>query len=133
MAPKSSRAAPAEKPTVASAAVLVSDPTRSVEWYTEKLGLEVLDRMDHWITVGRKGEGGKLHLCRPSDYDPKQPLEPGNSGILLTLPGKDFSTACARLKARGVEFSTEPTTESWGTYAVVRDPDGNEHTLMPAG
>jgi uncharacterized glyoxalase superfamily protein PhnB len=63
--------------------------------------------------------------------DPRSQLEPGNSGVLLGLPGKDFSAACAALKARGVEFAVEPTTESWGTYAVVRDPDGNEHSLMP--
>ena len=122
----------AGKPTVASVAVLVSDRERAKAWYTEKLGLEVIDERDHWVTVGRKGEGGKLHLCRPSDYDPKQALEPGNSGILLTLPGKDFFAACAALKGRGVEFSVEPRTESWGTFAMIRDPDGNEHTLMPS-
>lgn len=129
--PKPSHRPGATKPYFASVAVLVSDTSRSLEWYTEKLGLEVLDHEGHWVTVGRKGREGRLHLCRPADWDPNQPLEPGNSGIMLHLPGKDFARSCAELKERGVEFSVEPTTESWGTYAMVRDPDGNEHTLMP--
>jgi hypothetical protein len=28
-----------------------------------------------------------------------------------------------------VEFTTPPTKESWGTYAVFKDPDGN-HLLL---
>ncbi len=119
------------RPFFASIAVLVSDTQRSIDWYTDKLGLEVLDHDGHWVTVGRKERAGKLHLCRPSDWDPNQRLEPGNSGIMFHLPGKDFAKSCAELKARGVEFSVEPTTESWGTYAMIRDPDGNEHTVMP--
>lgn len=119
------------RPYCTSVAVLVSDTPKSIEWYTERLGLDLIDRDGHWVTVGHKGRGGRLHLCRPADFDPQQALEPGNSGILLNLPGKDFTQACAELKERGVEFSVEPTTESWGTYAMVRDPDGNEHTLMP--
>ena len=29
------------------------------------------------------------------------------------------------------EFAEGPTKESWGWYATVRDPDGNELFLMP--
>jgi catechol 2,3-dioxygenase-like lactoylglutathione lyase family enzyme len=118
-------------PNFVSVAVVVSDRDRAVDWYTQRLGLDVIDRMDHWVTVGRKGKPGKLHLCQPTEGDPRSQLEPGNSGILLSLPGKDFGAECASLKERGVEFSTEPTKEEWGTYAVIRDLDGNEHTLMP--
>lgn len=117
-------------PYFASVAVVVSDPEKSLDWYTNKLGLDVIDHEDHWITVGRKGRGGKLHLCGPLGGE-RPSLEPGNSGILLLLPGKDFQQSCAELERRGVVFSLPPTTESWGTYAMVRDPDGNEHSLMP--
>ncbi len=121
-----------ERPYFASIAVVVSDTQRALRWYTETLGLEVIDQMDHWVTVGRKGKEGKIHLCQPMESEPKQQLEPGNSGVLIALPGRDFAAACARLKARGVEFSVDPTVESWGTYAMIRDPDGNEHCVMPA-
>ena len=129
-APKNTSASPPH-PSFVSVAVVVSDSAKARDWYTSRLGLDVIDDMDHWVTVGRKGKPGKLHLCQPMEGDPKKQLEPGNSGILLGLPGKDFDASCAALKARGVEFTTPPTKEEWGTYAVIRDLDGNEHMLMP--
>ncbi|HXY46830.1 MAG TPA: VOC family protein [Thermoplasmata archaeon] len=123
----------ASGPYFASVAVVVADAEKALEWYTTRLGLDLIDREEHWITVGRKGRPGVLHLCEPSGDDAASQLEPGNSGILLLLPGKDFEAGCATLKARGVEFTEGPTKADWGTYAVIRDPDGNEHSLMPAG
>jgi predicted enzyme related to lactoylglutathione lyase len=39
-----------------------------------------------------------------------------------------FATASA-LKRKGVVFAKEPATESWGTSAVFKDPDGNQFVL----
>jgi len=116
---------------VATIAVIVSDRKKATEWYTGRLGLDLVESMDHWVAVGRKGKGGLLHLCQISEFEPTAPLEPGNSGITLRIPGTDFVQACAALKANGVEFAEEPKKESWGWYATVRDPDGNELFLMP--
>ncbi|HTT72906.1 MAG TPA: VOC family protein [Thermoplasmata archaeon] len=131
--PKRAAAHPAPVPsaTVVSVAVVVADRAKSRAWYTGPLGLEVLDDTDHWLTVGRKGAGGRLHLCQTNEFDPKAELEPGNSGILLAVPG-DFPEACARWKRAGIEFVEEPTQAEWGWYATIRDPDGNELTVMPA-
>jgi len=116
---------------VATIAVIVSDRKKATEWYTARLGLDLIESMDHWVAVGRKGKGGLLHLCQITEFEPTAPLEPGNSGITLRIPGTDFVAACAALKANGVEFAEEPKKESWGWYATVRDPDGNELFLMP--
>ena len=118
------------EPHFASVAVVVSDRTRAVAWYTAKFGLDHVDDMDHWQTVGTKGRPGVLHLCQVSEYDKTAALEPGNTGIHFRLPGK-FVDACAELKARGVEFSTPPEKFDWGWGAAVRDPDGNEIYLSP--
>ncbi len=118
------------KPAFASVAVVVSDRERSLDWYTKNLGLDLVDRMDHWVTVGRKGQNGLLHLCQISEIDPSAPLESGNSGILLSLRG-DFPTACAALEARGVRFTSPPKKEPWGWTATIADPDGNEIWLGP--
>src|SRR5580693_9975015 len=121
-----------EGPWVASVPVVVSDKKRSKEWYTKKLGFTLLQDEDHWVAVGRKGHGSELHLCQASENQPTPiPLEPGPSGIVLAIPG-DFVAECGRLKAAGVEFSQPPKEAPWGWYATVRDPDGNEHHLMPA-
>jgi predicted enzyme related to lactoylglutathione lyase len=43
-----------------------------------------------------------------------------------------FATAEA-MKKKGVNFSKEPTTEPWGSVAVFKDPDGNQHVLSSRG
>lgn len=117
-------------PRFLSVAVVVSDRAKAVAWYTEKFGLDHVDDMDHWQTVGRKGVPGVLHLCQVTEYDKDGQLEPGNSGIAFHLPG-DFLAACKALEERGVTFSTPPTKYEWGWGAAVRDPDGNEIYLSP--
>ncbi len=113
------------RPWVASVAVVVSDVARAKRWYTEALGLELLTDGGHWITVGRRGRGGALHLCHPEDGS----LEPGTSGILLLVDG-DLSARCEELRAKGVDFTGPLTEHPWGWDATVRDPDGNELLLM---
>jgi catechol 2,3-dioxygenase-like lactoylglutathione lyase family enzyme len=125
------RSPTAPQPHFTSVAIVVADRKKALDWYTKTFGLDVIDQMDHWVTVGRKGDGTRLHLCQTTEYDESGKLEPGNSGIMFRVAGKDFEASCAALKARGVEFSTEPRKDPWGWWAMVRDPDGNEHTIMP--
>ncbi len=106
-----------------SIALVVSDAKKSAKWYQEKLGFEARDKQGHWITVAPKGSELVVHLCEKF-----YPLEPGNSGFAFWT--KDVAKDEKALRAKGVEF-TEPTTkEDWGTYAMFKDPDGNEFWLM---
>lgn len=119
-----------------SVAVVVSDRKRAVQWYQKKLGMRVLDRTEHWVTVGAAGRGpisgaARLHLCQTSEFDPKAKLEPGNTGILFTVDG-DIERAYRTLKGRGVKFPQPPKKEEWGWSCVFQDPDGNQFSLVPA-
>jgi catechol 2,3-dioxygenase-like lactoylglutathione lyase family enzyme len=116
--------------TVVSVAIGVSDRRRALGWCTKTLGLDAIDQVDHYVTVGRRGKGGLLHPCPTSEYDPSIPLEKGNAGIQLSLPG-DFPAACATLAANGVKFRHPAEKAAWGWWAMVEDPDGNELTLTP--
>jgi len=130
-APRSpTKSAALPKSVVFSFAIVVSDRKRSLEWYTKTLGLDAVQQMDHWVTVGRKGAGGLIHLCQTTEIGVSEHPEPGTTGLNLHLPG-DFRGACAALEANGVPFTNRPTQESWGWWATVVDPDGNEITLMP--
>ncbi len=115
-----------------SVAVVVSDRKKSMEWYTKNLSLDLVQDMGHWVTVGRKDGSGLIHLCQTSEIGMDERPEPGLTGIELNVPG-DFQAACAALAANGVRFRKGPTKESWGWWAGVLDPDGNELTLMPEG
>ncbi|HEV2317640.1 MAG TPA: VOC family protein [Thermoplasmata archaeon] len=119
-------------PWVASIPIVASDRNASKKWYVDKLGLKLVDDDDHWVTVGGDGRGSVLHLCQASENRPHPiPLEPGRSGLVIVIPG-EFEAECRRLKEKGVEFYHEPEKASWGWWAGVRDPDGNEHYLSPA-
>lgn len=106
-----------------SIAIVVSDAKKSAKWYKEKLGLEVKDEEGHWITVAPKGEGVRIHLC-----EGYYPLEPGNSGIAFYV--KDVAKEEKALKQKGVGFTESTQKEDWGTYAMFKDPDGNEFWLI---
>lgn len=120
------------RPSLASVPVVVSDRTVSKKWYTEKLGLDLIDDDDHWVTVGAKGKGSVLHLCQASENGPTPiPLEPGPSGFVFAVPG-DFVSECKRMEQAGVVFTHRPEKAPWGWFAIVKDPDGNEHNLAPS-
>jgi catechol 2,3-dioxygenase-like lactoylglutathione lyase family enzyme len=128
--PKKATASRIPKLTFFCVGLVVSDRKKSVTWYTQKLGLELVQDMGHWVTVGRAGGSGLIHLCQTSEVGIPEVPEPGIAGIELKFPG-DFRAGCAALRANGVKFSTPPTKEAWGWYASVVDPDGNQITLMP--
>jgi catechol 2,3-dioxygenase-like lactoylglutathione lyase family enzyme len=108
--------------------IMVSDRKRSVEWYTQKLGFDVIQDMGHWVTVGHKGVNGLLHLCQASEIGAE--LEPGNQGITFHVRG-DFEKNCGALAENGVKFDKPVTKMSWGLYARITDPDGNVISLNP--
>jgi len=107
---------------IKSVAVLVTDAKRAAEWYREKLGFEV-GIQGHWVTVSPKGTEMKLHLCEKcKEWEDDRPG--GQTGISFEVDNKEQTYR--ELKASGVEFSQELTTEWFGTYAIFKDPDGNQ-------
>lgn len=108
--------------------IMVSDRKRSVDWYTKKLGFEVIQDLGHWVTVGHRGMNGLLHLCQGNEID--EELNPGNQGITFHVRG-DFEQKVADLEERGVKLDAPATKRPWGMYARIVDPDGNVITLNP--
>ncbi len=105
-----------------SVAVVVSDGKKSAQWYKEKLGFEIRSQEGHWVTVAPKGSELVIHLCEG------ETLEPGNTGF--GFYSKDVKKEEDALRKKGVEFSSPTKKESWGTYAMFKDPDGNEFWIL---
>ena len=108
--------------------IMVSDRKRSVEWYTGKLGFEVVQDLGHWVTVGHTGSNGLLHLCQGSEIG--EELNPGNQGITFHVRG-DFEKKVSELEQNGVTLDAPVTKRPWGMFARISDPDGNVITLNP--
>ncbi len=107
---------------VASVPVLVKDAKKSAEWYRDTLGFEV-NIKGHWVEVKPKGSTPVIHLCEKCE-DWRGDTPGGNTGIFIKSDDKEKTYR--ELKAKGVEFAKEWTTEPWGSYAIFKDPDGNE-------
>ena len=102
-----------------SVAVVASDPKKSAKWFSDVLGFES-SANGHWVVVHPKGSRTKIHLCEGTP-------EPGNTGIAFYA--EDISELAAGMKSRGAKFTQDVKKESWGTYAMFADPDGNEYWL----
>ncbi len=107
---------------IVSAAVLVHNAQKAAEWYRSVLGFEVRAE-GHWVTAKPPGSAFMLHLCeRCEEWEDDRPG--GNTGIAFRCD--DQEKTYEELKARGVEFAKDLTTEWFGTYAILKDLDGNE-------
>lgn len=105
----------------------VVDQDRAVKFYKEKLGFRVADDRGYkegwrWITLEIPGAQTKILLTRKNDGDERN----GVPSLVLTVD--DVVKIHDDLKAKGVEFTTEPTGADWDeseVLAVFKDSEGN--------
>lgn len=108
------------------ATLYVSDMDRAVSFYTETLGLSLVQRWgDKWASIDA-GDGLTLGLHPMSEHAPK----PGTSGSIsvglnVTQP---IDEVVATLESRGVRFRGPVQQDAEGgiRLAFLGDPDGND-------
>ena len=118
--------------------IFVLDQDEALDFYVGKLGLEV--RADHdlgfmrWLTVGVPGDDGREILLEkpgPPGMDPESAeqvrdlVSKGATGFAAGFTTDDCRKTYEELKAKGVEFSQEPTEHFYGIDCGLRDPFGN--------
>ena len=131
---------------VGSVAILVNDAKKAAEWYHDKLGFEIIENEGHTVFARPRDSQTLLHLCGKCD-DWGKDLPGGRTGVWLhcgkvilrrdeqngrIIPASESSEVEGtyfELKRKGVEFSVELTTTSWGRMAILKDLDGNEFEL----
>lgn len=120
----------------------VTDQDRAKAFYTEKLGFEVRDDAKmgpfRWLTVGPKTQPEHniiLYGIIPGPWMTeenaamlKKLVEAGAIGGGV-LECDDIRKEYEMLKARGVEFKSEPKEMPYGIEAVFRDDSGNFWSL----
>lgn len=117
---------------------MVGDQDEALEWYTSKLGFELRGDVTYgdwrWVTVGAPGQDDfEISLINP---DVRPDLAPkiremmalgGLNGIIVQT--EDCRASYEELKARGVEFTSEPEDVFYGIDCGFRDPFGNGFRL----
>jgi catechol 2,3-dioxygenase-like lactoylglutathione lyase family enzyme len=122
--------------------VFVLDQDEALDFYVGKLGLEVNTDADlgfmRWLTLSVPGDPAReILLERPGPPS----MDDATAGELRELITKGaagwigFATDDCRgtydaLVARGVEFSQEPTEQSYGIDCALRDPFGNHIRIV---
>ena len=128
--------------SLASAQVWVDDQDEALEFYTEKLGMELREDVTvpemgnfRWLTVGVPGQPDValtlMAVPGPPVFDEetreqiKALMAKGAAGGLF-FATDNCQASYEELKSRGVEFQQEPTEQPYGIDAGFRDPSGNQ-------
>jgi catechol 2,3-dioxygenase-like lactoylglutathione lyase family enzyme len=123
--------------------VFVLDQDQALDFYVGKLGLEVSEDQDlgfmRWLTVRVPGDPGREILLEkpgPPGMDQaaadqvRELITKGASGFAVGFSTDDCQKTYETLRARGVEFTQEPTTRDYGTDVGLRDPFGNHIRIV---
>jgi catechol 2,3-dioxygenase-like lactoylglutathione lyase family enzyme len=129
--------------TISHSSVFVLDQDEALDFYVGKLGMEVNTDVDmgfmRWLTINVPGHPEhQVLLERPGppahdDTTAEQVRElvtKGGTGMALGLRTDDCRGTYETLKARGVEFTDEPTEHFYGIDCGLRDPFGNNLRLV---
>lgn len=121
------------------ATVYVLDQDEALKFYRDKLGFEVrtdatMDNGFRWLTVGPKMQPDLeiiLMAVKESPMFPaekmemlKKLIESGAMGVGV-LNTDDCRKTYEELKAKGVQFMSEPTERFYGIECLLRDNSGN--------
>ena len=118
--------------------IYVLDQDEALDFYVGKLGLEVNTDADlgfmRWLTINVPGRPdrevllerpGPPRLSEETAEQVRELLTKGATGGFLIVRTEDCRKTYETLKAKGVEFTEEPTERPYGIDCGLRDPFGN--------
>ncbi len=111
---------PMELRRIHHVSINVTDLDAALDFYVDKLGLEVMDNRPElgidgaWLDAGEQ----ELHLIAVDDFD-------APDGQHFAFQVDDIADAIAELGERGVAASTPATMDGICTQAFIKDPTGN--------
>jgi catechol 2,3-dioxygenase-like lactoylglutathione lyase family enzyme len=130
---------------IANVQLWVHDQDAALEFYTQKLGMEVrmdatIAEMDNfrWLTVGPAGQEDVAITLMAIPGPPV--MDNATANEVRALMGKGFAGTVflttddcraeyEELKGRGVEFVEQPEERPYGIDCAFRDPSGNNIRL----
>ena len=122
---------------IAHIAIVVKDYDEAIEFYTQKLGFELLEdkKMDEhkrWVLVAPRG-AKECCLLLAKAANEKQLRSVGNQTggrVFMFLHTDDFWRDYNQLVEHEINFVRPPSTNDYGTVAVFEDLYGNLWDLI---
>jgi catechol 2,3-dioxygenase-like lactoylglutathione lyase family enzyme len=123
--------------------VYVLDQDKALDFYVGSLGFEINTEADlgfmRWLTVSFPGQSDiQLLLEKPGPpaHDAataeqvRELITKGAMGLAVIIAVDDVHKTYEELRAKGVEFTEEPTERDYGTDCGLRDPFGNHLRIV---
>jgi predicted enzyme related to lactoylglutathione lyase len=107
----------------------VADQDRALDFYVNQLGFAVqtdqpMGPGQRWIEIRPpKGDTG-IALFTPDGHESRIGTFTG-----VSFECDDVQKTYDELKAKGVEFAKPPQAQPWGTFAILKDSEGNQIVL----
>jgi predicted enzyme related to lactoylglutathione lyase len=107
----------------------VADQERALKFYTDKLGFKLATDQEmgpgrRWIEL-RLGKADTRLVLFTMDGEENRV----GTRMNCSLACDDIEATFRQLSERGVEFTTPPTKQGWGTFAIMKDSEGNQFVL----
>ena len=107
----------------------VRDQDRALKFYTEKLGMRILTDQEmsptqRWIELSIPGAETGITLFTPDGHEDRI-----GTFVNTSWEVDNVERTYEELLARGVEFAKPPQKQPWGTFAIMKDSEGNQIVL----
>jgi catechol 2,3-dioxygenase-like lactoylglutathione lyase family enzyme len=124
------------KQQIVHIALVVADYDEAIEFYTKKLGFELItdekqSETKRWVLVAPKNSACQILLAKGVGEEQQSRIGNQTGGrVFLFLQTDDFWRDYNNYQAIGVKFVREPKVEEYGTVAVFSDLYGNLWDLI---
>ncbi|MCU0238194.1 MAG: VOC family protein [Pyrinomonadaceae bacterium] len=124
------------KQQIVHIALVVADYDEAIEFYTKKLGFELItdekqSETKRWVLVAPKNSACQILLAKGVGEEQQSRIGNQTGGrVFLFLQTDDFWRDYNNYQANGVKFVREPKVEEYGTVAVFADLYGNLWDLI---
>lgn len=122
---------------IAHLALVVQDYDDAIQFYTQKLGFELLEdtplsETKRWVVVTPKGSGSCSLLLAKAANEVQETRVGNQTGgrVFLFMYTDDFWRDYHQFIKNGVLFVREPSEEAYGIVAVFQDLYGNLWDLI---
>ncbi len=110
------------------AGIPTRDQAKAVAFWTDKVGFRVMTDQplgnQRWIELAIGKSDTRIVLFTPDGHEDRI------GGFFNgSFACDDVEATWRQMTAKGVEFSSPPKKEHWGTSAIFKDADGNSFVL----
>lgn len=107
----------------------VRDQERALRFYTETLKFRILTDQEfsdtqRWIELSIPGAETGIVLFTPPGHEDRI-----GTHVNTSWEVDNVERTYEELLARGVEFAKPPEKQPWGTFAIMKDSEGNQIVL----